>query len=129
MKCPHCDVHVDEHETSRCLDAWVAETVMGWKSKRIHGADGVTRKYWMFGDSDDIASEMYLFKPSTSIADAWKVADKYGAFVLHKRDWGDDYWIDLYITEGQHGWADSVEASSAPLAICRAAIKANHNAR
>ena len=28
--CPHCDVGVRKHEASWCLDAWVAEKVMGW---------------------------------------------------------------------------------------------------
>ncbi|KKK65183.1 hypothetical protein LCGC14_2976710, partial [marine sediment metagenome] len=30
MKCPHCQIEVDEHEANRCLDAWVAEVVMDW---------------------------------------------------------------------------------------------------
>ena len=35
MQCPHCDIAITEHEASRCLDAWVAEVVMGWKPYRI----------------------------------------------------------------------------------------------
>ena len=31
MNCPHCNVHIDKHPASRCLDAWVAEAVMEWK--------------------------------------------------------------------------------------------------
>ena len=48
MNCPHCNTSVDEHEAGRCLDAWVAEAVMGWEFLRIgytgehKGADAET---------------------------------------------------------------------------------------
>jgi len=29
MNCPYCKTPIDEHEASRCLDAWFLETVMG----------------------------------------------------------------------------------------------------
>jgi len=29
--CPRCGKPVDEHEAGRCLDAWFAEVVMGWR--------------------------------------------------------------------------------------------------
>lgn len=35
MNCPHCEIDINKHEATRCLDAWVAEQVMGWKPYRI----------------------------------------------------------------------------------------------
>jgi hypothetical protein len=29
LKCPYCGTHIDEHEATRCLDAWVANKVLG----------------------------------------------------------------------------------------------------
>ncbi|KKK66418.1 hypothetical protein LCGC14_2964270, partial [marine sediment metagenome] len=35
MNCPHCETLIDEHKATRCLDAWIAEYVMGWKPYKI----------------------------------------------------------------------------------------------
>ena len=37
MNCPHCQTPIDKHEATRCLDAWIAEYVMGWKPYKIVG--------------------------------------------------------------------------------------------
>lgn len=39
MNCPHCKVEINKHEATRCLDAWVAEHVMGWKPYRVIGVN------------------------------------------------------------------------------------------
>jgi hypothetical protein len=30
--CPRCGTDVDQHEANRCLDAWVATVILGWKN-------------------------------------------------------------------------------------------------
>ena len=30
MNCPHCDVQIDDHEASPCMDLWVMQDVFGW---------------------------------------------------------------------------------------------------
>ena len=128
MKCPHCDVRVDEHETSRCLDAWVAEDVMGWTKKKIKGSDGVTRTYWK--SETKPYKELWQFSPSANIADTWEVVEKLnssGHVVEIINDcvaWSVRFInIDTdkkYISD----WKCSLETQ-----ICHAAIKAVHNAR
>ena len=41
IKCPTCGVEIDEHSAGRCLDAWVASVVMGWKEIGAAGLDNL----------------------------------------------------------------------------------------
>lgn len=111
MNCPECNIHIDNHSASRCLDAWVAKLMpatkylerlyLGWlKSKRV--------KDW---------------HPSIEISDAWEVVIE--AFNNE---------LELFWQNEHHLWAAMLgdkgfEArwgvgDTAPLAICRAAIMA-----
>ena len=134
MNCPTCNVHIDEHEASRCLDAWVATDVMGWTRKKLPPQTdyGPTRRYiwrdakgefikgWYRRDGrlyDLVGNDAWPF--STSIAAAWQVVEKdRGNFRIFDNG---IYWVAWYWT------LDEVikgMAKTAPLAICRAAIKA-----
>ena len=138
MRCPHCETKIDEHEANRCLDAWVAEAVfekrLEYHDERLPvGWDGETKEpvlftkpYWF--DLDDDITYLRItdgFRGmvrsySTSIAAAWEALDH-----LAKSDFA-VHWI---VSEGYNcsvlaaDWINST-ASSAPLAICRAALKA-----
>ena len=32
MNCPRCDTEISAHEAGTCLDLWILETVLGWKT-------------------------------------------------------------------------------------------------
>ena len=142
MNCPHCGVEISEHPASRCLDAWVAEAVMGVKMIEIENhakfkGTPVT-KYWVRDDSGRLPS-LY----STSIAAAWEVRE-----ALHRKgvsielmdcrlEANADYaWAyEIYTYDNPDAVMDGVQfgtyhykldgsADAAPHAISRAAIKA-----
>ena len=112
LHCPTCAVHVDEHEASRCMDDWVAEKVMGWQ---------LVYDEWMQGREPTYQPNEW--HPSRFMDAAWDVVEKIAqrciliidcvpsakSFVVHLEDF-------------EH--KVRAEADTAPLAICRAAIKA-----
>lgn len=120
MNCPHCDTPIDEHAATRCLDWWV-ETVCF--PERIesnwHGqyANWDRMKYY-----------------GTDIAAAWDVMKKLaelGDVMLEW--WRDDEWCLFTMPMVSSIWPRNSDglgkrpgacAPTAPLAICRAAIKA-----
>ena len=86
---------IETMEAGRCLDAWIAEKVMGWEKFNVeyYGTDECSeRQYvlrdWMkeveldsvgtyFIDVDsDFWKETRDWKPSTDIAAAWEVVEK-----------------------------------------------------
>lgn len=123
MNCPHCNTHIDEHEASLCLNAWVGEVVMKLDRVRIDEEDGEA----IFKRNPSATSWGFVPQYSVSIAAAWQVleklsADGYSYQVLEHSDpkRGDclcELWKDFYRWNVNH--QDTV-----PLAICRAAIKA-----
>jgi hypothetical protein len=73
LNCPRCDKDVNEHPADRCLDAWVAEVVMG-------GAREHPQWYWWDGTNPDAKplTDPTLFpgpKFSANIADVWRIVD------------------------------------------------------
>ena len=66
MKCPRCNLPIDEHTAGRETDACVAEAVMGWEWRYAFGGD----KYWFPG-----AVQVSQWNPSENIADAWQVEE------------------------------------------------------
>jgi hypothetical protein len=44
-KCPRCGLEIIEHPANRCLDAWIAEAVTGWKAK--HQEDKCNGEYFI----------------------------------------------------------------------------------
>ena len=136
--CPTCGVGITEHEASRCLDAWVAQKVMGWYQRYIEDIEG----NW-----DPMANEPeFLYKPgdaydprrvhcySTHIAAAWQVGERMlgQGFEVSLGSWNQRdgrVWKFDFFTEHESGRMGTIACSDAPidqfpLAICRAAIMA-----
>ena len=117
MNCPHCDTSVDEHEAGRCLDAWVAEKVFGRPPTREDWT------YCLWKTDCQLAESNCFF--STEIAAAWEV------WARMRRDWCEMEWLagDYRVRFGVGARAQDMTyhsgtADTAPLAICRAALKA-----
>ncbi len=127
------------------LDALVAEFVMGWR----HCQDDLTNEMWDTGIHLNHDPEMPTMKwpncgprrwsPSTSIADAWEVVEKLLGddwectidrhkpnYVTACRGAYAFFWHSAEQVEGftRRGGKFGVEADTAPLAICLAALKA-----
>lgn len=113
-----------EISAGRELDALIAEKVMGWvKTLRLPNAHDT----W-----DDPAglckSWVEMFTPSTDISAAWQVVEKLrlSQFDVHLctatvfGDWKCGFW---------KGSAGTVSASTAPLAICLASLRAVENVK
>lgn len=131
-----------EHEAGPQLDALVAEKVMGWRVFRLEQAmhDGNTPRphcvYMPTPDGEALqvfreSGDLDWWQPSTKIEAAWEVVEKLKIVVVPittggwiaragmdiPRD-GDEIWT------GGTGWSD---ADTAPLAICRAALRAQES--
>jgi hypothetical protein len=129
--CPHCGIHIDEHEATRCLDKWIANDVLGVYDK-------ICQEETRFMLPESVNLPYY----STSIAAAWEVVEKLwisgdgpywvGDFFLEW--WQDGEWLvcnkPIGVRDGAiKAMCDGKKTGkpSAPLAICRAAIKAMYN--
>ena len=137
LNCPHCNTHIDEHPASRCLDAWVAEAVMGLVQCQAKFHDENPQCY-ATKDAPEYGS--ILKEYSTDIAAAWEVVEKLrirqSPIELHGDEWhdGGDWQATFYNIRKQMGalgrgvhkvTGPNRGQPSAPLAICRAAIKAS----
>ena len=159
VKCPVCGLGIDEHPASRCLDAWIAESVMGisvaWDGDEPIEANNLYQR----GFEVDGHRLSDLYYPvnfySTDISAAWEAA-------LRLREEGWLVTVELMPEEALHVIQGSVSeyddphpshtigqglfrcecqdvlfiqcgarfrgsssamACTAPLAICRAALK------
>ena len=135
LNCPHCDVEIDEHEASGCLNAWVAEAVMG--GVETMNFQEKAKCYWKFETSEGkgmlVDSKVFrgtaLWSPSTRIKDAWEVLMK-----LYEQDWTFSITFRSVMLCHESWIADSVaqsrpvieEKGDIELAVCRAAIKATN---
>ena len=119
MECPHCDTPIDEHEASRCLDAWVDFVVFGAEPRIMSNGQIVGRKFF----STDIAAAWEMVEQLCS----WKRDDNMltlkgqGPTPEHPDE--QEGWYDAEIAGAAGKW-ESLNADTAPLAICRAALKA-----
>ena len=108
--CPRCGK--EEHEAGRETDACVAELVMGWEY------DGGV---WYYQEDKGMIG---LPEFSTSIADAWSVVEKMKdndeLASITCGDWRNGKWNSWVVQLQALGEG---EAPTAPLAICRAALK------
>lgn len=112
---------VERMEAGRALDKRIAEEVMGWRFN--YG-------WWTAQDGENVWIANY-WSPSTSIQAAWQVVEKMGAewhaVVRSPFQDGEPYWAG-FTTKGCTGWNGrpdhQASADTAPLAICRAALKA-----
>lgn len=133
MNCPHCNKHIDEHEASRCFDAWVAAAVMD----EIPFQPG---KYQSHDCGDTWFLEAHYpnypgkLMPcySNGIVSMWEVIEWLAK--THYVDIGVDKHgaqVQINILQGRR-WemiVESTRAETAPLAVCRAAIKASEETR
>lgn len=121
---------IDAMEAGRELDRLVAEKVMGWSSMfwREAGTDGTyTWPGGWYGAGPN--HEAYLSKSySTDIEAAWEVFMHFpdthkGIYHTQRKSLG---WTlgQPMIWKCTIGATNTVEADTAPLAICRAALKA-----
>jgi hypothetical protein len=118
---------VEKMEASWQLDRLIAEQVMQWKSNGSHSYHfqrGLKMPIYQTEKGD---VQLTRFLPSASIADAWMVVEKmkergFGIIV----EWldGDDR-VRVVIAKGDscNGEIAEAQAMSAPLAICKAALK------
>ena len=107
-------MNIDEMRAGPKLDALIAGNVMGWRNATGAWIDGIVP--WA---TDSGYRRKAEFCPSTDIAVAWEVVEKLQGtlrFGLCRRpDGGFCCWF---------GEEMDAEASTAPLAICRAALRA-----
>ena len=132
MNCPHCGVHVDEHPENACFNAWVATGVMEIDSIRRHDKKGpgrVVEAYAVYSDDSEDGYAMYwlnsdFYNYSGHIAAAWRVVEKVlkkDVLARVRLDSGSFAWTVWVSNKDISTWASG---ETAPLAICRAAIKA-----
>jgi len=120
MNCPHCGVHVDEHEASSCFDAWIAADVMelaiAYSSEKAWYEDVETTFVTLLGSK--------IKDYSGDIAAAWQVLMAHPERVTIWKD--KDGWTCCFYAMGEAPpiWRYKGKATTAHLAICRAAIKA-----
>ena len=125
------------------LDALVAEKVMGWTLGDPHWIHGymmhgmVEVRTWLGSETED-GAKSEGWSPSTNIAAAWEVVEKLSQsgvdFYLERDPYGRTHWARFNdTTQGTYnkeGCEDKrlgdADAPTAPLAICRAALKAIH---
>ena len=113
------------------IDRLVAEKVMGWHTGFISDGRWIVKKEWWLS-KDGLAQEIvYKWHPTTDISRAWMVVEKmepeYHWTIRTPFDKGDRYSAGL-TPLGFTGWNGIpdylVNADTAPLAICLAALKA-----
>ncbi len=132
MNCPRCDKPIDEHEAGRETDVCVAVVVMGWldvkMSRDDYGGQPMPEERNEFG-------ELLIWKPvpeysaPDGIAAAWEVVERLRAsrYVdIGVDEHGAQVQIDV-LREGNWETGGSTRADTAPLAICRATLKAVSN--
>lgn len=147
MNCPHCKTPIDEHKANPCLDAWVAIAVFGKTLEWKEGGEPIawdgesgepvlfSKGYWF--DASDETVFLHVTDGFTGmvpmyseyIAYAWFVVEILRLTVFPNR---------LSPLNPEGGWGASQPlaaialgdnptlslADTAPLAICRAALKA-----
>lgn len=113
-------MNIDQMPAGREMDALVAEKVMGWTPSL--SSQGIM---WLNKDGEYERGE-HTFHPSTDIAAAWEVVERLEAIgVLLWKLGREDHMPNWYVSVGRNFQPGvSAEERTAPLAICRAALKA-----
>ena len=115
---------VDEMQAGPEINMLIAERVMGWRQSSLPGVFiDEDERFW--GVTDEMPTSRQ-FNPSTDIAAAWQVVEKLNLLenkILTKNEDGKYIVCDIAFF-GE--WPDYYAGASelAPLAICRAALKA-----
>ena len=133
MNCPHCEIDINKHEATRCLDAWIAHEILGQSVELVDtGWSEFDDPDWIVEGEVSIGipggvGPLYVNKYSTDIQVAWRVLVR-----LQEQDWEYSVSPDHVMLCHKEWIANSVAQSrpvitakgDVPLAICRAAIKA-----
>lgn len=116
------------------MDALIAEKVMGWEVTGVlynSEADDSGLPVMSPERYQGVATryhEVFMWSPSTRIADAWQVVEKMGCCHIEIVHWGDsDTWqVNIGGTEARRSYTMPQDnwAATTPLAICRAALAA-----
>lgn len=145
MNCPHCNVHIDEHPASRCLDAWVLCAIEGKEFKPME-----CRVMWNAEKQEAVDFQPHFGYPvghvlplhySTDIAAALEVWNKLAdegwivSVCLGKGRDGRKYAsiqasIDLFLKAdlmARSATQIDAKAMTVPHVMCRFAIKAKHD--
>lgn len=115
---------VERMEAGRALDALVAERVMGWHARDAwYDADD----NWMADLEDNFPIDAEAFSPSTSIEAAWQVVEKmrgrgWTMTLNQEAEMQFEPWDCRFF--GPNDRRAIAHGNTAPLAICRAALKA-----
>ena len=136
MNCPVCNTDIDNHPANRCLDAWVAEKVMGWDLDKVAREEFISYRRHNTGigmtgqeeynekQSRDRMLMLTIPYYSTDITAAWKVIDRldelYSAWFEIR---GPRVWLARCNLPGYEQFS-ATGLANASLAICRAALKA-----
>lgn len=108
-------------QVGRALDALVAEKVMGWlphtRNSAYYATAGAVNSVGE-GFATQMQANINDWRPSADIAAAWQLVDKVAMFKFCDITQYDEVWvIDNVVSD----WR--VEAETAPLAICLAALR------
>ena len=113
MKTCTCGIKIINHPASRCLDALVAEKVMGWEKNTTDTHYGGN-----WEKDGKLMGGIYYWKPSTDISAALEVFEKSDLKAIEKRKGG--YCVASDFDE--QGYLFGYNPSALPLAISRAAL-------
>ena len=113
---------IDKLEAGPELDALVAEKVMGWRM--IRNDPLLSHTGWI--DGDGRKRTRYDPPPySTDIAAAWEVLEKFPWFRIDNRgDYEGNQAFMVELSDDAKNLSGKMWAPTAPLAICRAALRA-----
>lgn len=112
----------DELQAGRDLDRIISEVVMGWK---IGQENGTSNTLWL-NEAGEYALGMLWFSycsnwmPSTDIVAAWRVTQFFEGYDWKLESTGSGFIFTIYKDATHY----TGESDSAPLAICRSALKA-----
>lgn len=146
LNCPKCGVHIDDHEAGRCLDEWVITSLPLTISQATIGVPKPICSHASHYDTiwdntgfwycqppvyeNDDAFEWQPIAVSEDIAAAWQVVKKLQR--ICRIDIENYKWVTKASNTVVRVYAVDfpsfrTEAPTAPLAICRAAIKAMYD--
>jgi hypothetical protein len=114
----------------RELDALIAEKVMGWTDCRLDDREDETQSRWFVPTGITPSGRVAVIAHySTDISAAWLVVERLRATGTRGWDIGldtadHDEWLCQVWDDPEDNFIGSATASTAPLAICRAALAA-----
>ena len=120
--CPWCQTALGDHAGDPCLDAWVAESILGWRRTSLATGRTIDVLLW---ETPDGRWERLLTIPgySTDIASAWQIVEQMEAhrtIQVSLDNLGPGWVFHMWMNHKEYAEG----AQWAPLAICKAALRA-----